>query len=202
MIYEVLEDSGFLAESLSLPVLSGLKHYRNRIRYRRDGKIYEARGFDNQLDVNMPDWSLSSDIDNKKMTLIADNQAVDFYFIQFKKSMNLNSEDERKMTWNYRVFGKGNENKSAPRLQIPTVITDAIGEDFYKDTSDLSLSRISALDYDEFNSFEEIMDWVALIQNNPTIDQTGFRQITFPLPTVSGKGNSVTTAAEYAIAIE
>lgn len=188
-IYEAIEDSGFLTPSLALPVLNGLNYYRNQIRYQRDGKSYLSESFENLLDTNMPDWSLSSDFGNDRFTITDDTDDVDVYIIQFIKNRNLNSPDERRITWNYRVFGSSNEVESAPILQVPSEITTAIGESFFESMEGLTLNSLLGIDYTNFETFEEIMDWFAFIQNNPTITERSFRQVSFPTGSVSGKSS-------------
>jgi hypothetical protein len=197
LIYEAVEDENFFVNSLSLPVLFGLNEYRNILSYRKDSNYFTVSGFDNDLNVDMPIWSIDLSFINNLITITASNEDVDLYSLNFKKSINSNSTNYRNLNWYYRVFSDDYSGFSFPKLVIPAMITNAIDDEYFESTSDIELSGIYALDYDVFSSYEDYINYSSLIQTNYNVKELGYKQISFPIDNYSGKVSKKSSIDNY-----
>lgn len=202
LIYDVGEEDGFMATSVYLPILSGLNQYQHILSYRKENMYFTVNGFENSFDPNMPNWSLNAAVLNNSITIDALNKDVDVYSVRLKKSGNTNGSSYRDLNWLYRTFGNDDSGIALPVLDIPNAITDALNDEFFNTTSDMELTGLYALDYDSFDSYEEFIEYAALIQIPLSIKDLGYKEISFPINNNSGKMINTTSVADYNLILE
>ncbi|MFS4491751.1 hypothetical protein [Maribacter sp. 2308TA10-17] len=190
VIYETEEAENVMADYYDLPLLNDLNTYRNQLFYKKNGIGYFTQDFDNTINASIPNWTLISDINESSINITAQNSGVDFYRIKFIMNDISDNNNVKYMTWNYRVFGELDQEKTAPRLTIPTNILDEINEDFYRNTDNLQFTSVDAYDYDEYDGYEEVMNWFALIKSRLTQDKNTYKRVSFYNTDASGKSNS------------
>lgn len=178
-----------MADYLDLPLFSMFSYYNNYLAYGKNGLYYSTSGPDEDFDVNMPNWEASAQVTDTTVALVGNNSDVDYYSIRLHKQVfedNINQW----MNWNFSVFGEDGSAKILPRLELPAMITEAIGETFFQTTNDLELNSVSAVDYGKYNSYDETIGWFAFNENAPDGSDNKQRQLGFPISNSSGKSNA------------
>lgn len=186
IIYEVDEPSDQYRDLIDLPVIDGLEFYNNVVVYQKDGKSFYGHLFGDNIDVSMPNWELSFSVENNKIQLVGEND-LDYYAVRFFKRDHSDFNHQKSMIWDYRTTGK-DTGKVTAVLDFPSEIQDDINDSFFKKDTDLKVTSVSALDFEEFTSFSETMDWLGLIKTKLTPDRMSYKQVTFfPTDTHAGK---------------
>lgn len=182
-IYEVVEDQSTLSD-VDLPILEGLPYYNNIVRYQKDGARVYVRQFGNTLNLEAPNWILASyGINGSDYYVQADNADVDYYLLRLSKNSGT-SGPSKSFVWVFRTFGNQEGDQTTPQLAFPEEITNSIGDPFY-DSSDLTPQYAVAADFDEINSFEEAMDYLATRKKALKTNEQNIKSLRFnQLPTI------------------
>lgn len=202
LIYYVAEESNYNANFLNLPVLSGLNQYRNVLSYEKDNNYFTVTGFDDNYDIIMPNWSIEVSFLDNFVSINASNEEVDFYALNYNKSINSDNSNYRNLNWYYRTFSNDSPNFSLPKLELPKEITDTIGESYFESTSDMELTGIYAFDYDHFNTYQEFINYSTYIQTNLSIRDLSYKKISFPIDSYSGKLNNKFYKDDYILNLD
>ena len=177
-----------IVDYLDLPIFPDFIYYDTIIEYAKNGSSYSTRGSDANLDVTMPNWITSSQTTDTQIEVVADNQEVDYYSIRFGKSEN-SASGSRRVQWSFNVFGEDGSPKTSPRLKIPELITETIGEPYFQTTDDLETNGLIAVDYAKYDSYDEIVEWFAFGKNSPIGGENKYRQISYSSSSYSGKSD-------------
>lgn len=167
---------------LDLPKFSSMNHYVNSLSYAIDDwTYYSAQGADNNLDANMPNWMTEVQLTDTEIEVIANNPEVDYYSVTLDKRSFENSEG-RVLNWSYSVFGEEG-NATVMRLELPSLISETVGDSFFQTTDGLELERLIVNDYDKFETYDEIIDWLIFKKNEPSYLDNDYRRISTRYPT-------------------
>ncbi len=181
-IYDVSEEFEATNDYVDVPKISGLNHYVNYISFTREGKRFNSNGFDDKLDITMPDWLAEASISDDLVELHSSEEDVDYHYIIMNKREN--SEDfssSWNMSWGYYIFNDISDSKKRVRLDLPEVITNSIENSFFSETNDLQLSGLNAYDFTQIDSYEQLLDWFAFNKNVPETQERASKSISFPI---------------------
>ena len=191
-LFDVSDSNGTQIDYVDLPVLNEIEFYDTNIQYSVDGKSFYSRGSDATLEVDAPNWIANVEQVNDTLhRLSANNAAVDYYQIGFSK--NKNSDDFLKtysMSWSHYLDENENGIKDFSLISLPQLISEAFEEPFFKTTDDLSTTGVSAVGYQEYASYDELIANFAYNQNVRPFADNAFKRIFFRNQEASGKSNS------------
>lgn len=191
-IMEVQEPNDQYRDYIDLPILQELDLYNNTINYFINGKSFFAFLYGNDLDVEMPEWETSYRIENGQILVTASADA-DYHVARLYKDDFSDINNQRSFIWDYRTFGGTAEEQVALILEFPEEVKESFGDAFFTNTQDLDLTAVSSLDFAQFNTYEDTIRWLAVLEDtNLTIDQRSYRSVGFLPPTQTGKGGSNT----------
>ncbi len=176
-----------IVDYLDLPKFSMFNYYDNELSYAKNGAYYSARGTDTNLDVHMPNWSASVQINDNNIEVNANNQEVDYYSVRLQKQENGSNGSSRFINWSFNVFGEGNVDKRIPFLEIPELIKETMTEPYFKITNDLEVVGLTAVDYANIDSYDEIVEWFVFNRSDLVGSGNQYRQVGFPTSSSSGK---------------
>ncbi len=183
-IFSIDEADEVTLQYLDLPILSGLNLYHNRLTYSKNGVRYDAWGTDDDLDENMPSWTANVQIVDSIFGLNANNPEVDYYSVVFSKEQTAPDYSWRnKLDWTYGIFGQSSAMIEIPRLTLPQEISETLDDVFFQTIDDMTWKNVSATNYERYDSYEEVVDWLALNQNLRKEVSDKFRKVTFRNPT-------------------
>ncbi|MDC6364791.1 MULTISPECIES: hypothetical protein [Flavobacteriaceae] len=195
-ILEVQEPNDQYRDYLDLPVLDGLALYNNTVNYAVEDKSFFGNFYGNDFNIEMPNWELYYGIENSEV-FIEENNELDYYVVRFTDNDTSDLNNRRYWIWDYRVFGtEDGELKRAPILQMPSEVINDINDAHFTNLDGLTITSASALDFEEFTSFDETIDWLGLNKVPLTIDQKNYKQVSFTSPTASGKSTGQTSKIE------
>lgn len=171
-----------LADYIDLPLFSMFSHYYNELSYARNGIYYYVNGTDEDLDVNMPNWTASLQISNNSFELNAANLDADYYEVELMKQENRNQ-----VTWRFNAFNEDDTARILPFLKIPEIITNDLEDVFFHSNNDLEVRSISVVDYANYNSYKEVVNWLVFGENPPNYSNNKKRSLFIPNSNYSGK---------------
>lgn len=186
-IFNVQEPNDQYRDYIDLPIVQGLNLYNNTVVYFNEGKSFYASLFGNNLDINMPDWNIDFGIEKGNIFLEEKND-LDYYVVRFTENNTSDINNLRFFTWDYRTFESTGGNQEVPILDLPSEILDEINDDFYNNYSNyLTISTVTGVDFELFNSFTEVVDWLGLSKTPLTLDQLSYKEVSFYANSLSGK---------------
>lgn len=178
-IYEVSESSELsIDNTIDIPIIDVFLEYKNIAQYRNNGNQVYIQKFGNSLNLVTPPWeAIGFAESNENYEIIADFPNVDYYLLKLSKRSSTNNPIKT-FSWIYRTFDNNEMEKSTPILAFPTEITEELTDSFYS-TTDLSLEVITAVDYEEINSFTEAMDYLGLRKIDLKTNEQNFKSVQF-----------------------
>jgi len=185
--YDTSESSDTTFDYVDLPILSGLETYETSISYNRNGTSFFSLGDDTDLETEMPNWTADLEVNDTIVELTANNQEVNYYGINFFKKEETSNNSRFLMSWHYGVISDDSGKKQFPILSLPETISEAMAEPFYQTIDDLSWNSFSAVDYDKYDSYDEVVGGIVFNKNIMTALDNKSRHLSFGNPDLSGK---------------
>jgi len=187
--FEMFAQTDVITDYVDLPILLDFQLYNTSISYSKDGARYSAFGNDDRLIIEMPNWQASTEVNDSSIKVSSTDQEVDHYILAFNKTESAPDYSTRiSMAWAYNFAIGDNEMQIIlPRLSLPTVISDYLNTPFYDKTDDLVWNRITAIDYEKYSSYDEVMGWKIFDENQPLYIDNNTRQIITNNPNYTGK---------------
>ena len=135
----------------------------------------------------MPNWTADLEVNDTIVELTANNQEVNYYGINFFKKEETSNNSRFLMSWHYGVISDDSGKKQFPILSLPETISEAMAEPFYQTIDDLSWNSFSAVDYDKYDSYDEVVGGIVFNKNIMTALDNKSRHLSFGNPDLSGK---------------
>ena len=188
-IYNVSESGENTYDYVDLPILNGLEYYNTNVGYSYNGVSFSSRGTDDELNIEMPNWSANVEqINDTIYKLTASNPDVNYYNTSFLKTEESADFSIRyRMSWSYNLDVEG--EKEFPLLSLPEVISEAMTESFFQNSDGSITTGVGVTHYTKYDSYTEVVAAFAFNQNALTTANNPFRYMFFSNQEASGKSN-------------